>query len=58
METFTYKSADGQTDLYGTISFPSNFDPSKKYPALASVYGGPGSGRADRDVSDDAEPHR
>ncbi len=43
MEFFTYKAADGKTDLYGSITFPSNFDPSKKYPALASVYGGPGS---------------
>src|SRR5262245_13600703 len=42
-EMFSYKAADGKTTLYGTISFPSNFDPSKKYPALASVYGGPGS---------------
>ncbi|MBI4475373.1 MAG: DPP IV N-terminal domain-containing protein [Acidobacteria bacterium] len=42
-EMFTYKAADGKTTLYGTISFPSNFDPSKKYSALASVYGGPGS---------------
>ena len=25
------------------ISFPSNFDPSKKYPAIVSVYGGPAS---------------
>jgi dipeptidyl-peptidase-4 len=44
VEFFTYKAADGKTDLYGSIAFPSNFDPSKKYPALASVYGGPGSG--------------
>ncbi len=44
VEFFTYKAADGKTDLYGSISFPSNFDPGKKYPALASVYGGPGSG--------------
>jgi dipeptidyl-peptidase-4 len=43
IEFFTYKAADGKTDLYGSIAFPSNFDPSKKYPALASVYGGPGS---------------
>ena len=44
VEFFTYKAADGQTDLWGSISFPSNFDPAKKYPLLASVYGGPGSG--------------
>ncbi len=43
-EQFTYLAADGKTQLYGMITFPSNFDPSKKYPALASVYGGPGSG--------------
>jgi len=42
-EMFTYTAADGKTKLFGTVSFPSNFDPSKKYPALASVYGGPGS---------------
>jgi dipeptidyl-peptidase 4 len=42
-EMFTYKAADGETTLYGMIQFPSNFDPSKQYPALASVYGGPGS---------------
>lgn len=43
-EMFTYLAADGKTTLYGRIQFPSNFDPSRKYPALASVYGGPGSG--------------
>ncbi len=42
-EQFTYLAADGRTTLYGMISFPSNFDPAKKYPALAPVYGGPGS---------------
>jgi dipeptidyl-peptidase-4 len=42
-EMFTYTAADGKTELHGLIHFPSNFDPSKKYPALAAVYGGPGS---------------
>ncbi len=42
-EMFTYKAADGRTPLHGTIQFPSNFDPSRKYPALVSVYGGPAS---------------
>jgi dipeptidyl-peptidase-4 len=42
-EMFTYKAADGKTPLHGTIQFPSTFDPSKKYPALVSVYGGPAS---------------
>jgi dipeptidyl-peptidase-4 len=40
-EQFSYLSADGKTTLYGQISFPSNFDASKKYPVLLSVYGGP-----------------
>ena len=44
VEYFTYKAADGQAGLWESISFPSNFDASKKYPLLASVYGGPGSG--------------
>jgi dipeptidyl-peptidase-4 len=43
VEYFTYKATDNQTDLWGSISFPSNFDATKKYPMLASVYGGPGS---------------
>jgi len=42
-EMFTYKAADGTITLRGTIQFPSNFDPSRKYPALVSVYGGPAS---------------
>jgi dipeptidyl-peptidase-4 len=44
VEMYTYKAADGKTPLFGTISFPSNFDPGKKYPTLVSVYGGPAAG--------------
>lgn len=40
-ELLTFKAADGVTDLYGLLYFPSNFDPSKKYPLLVSVYAGP-----------------
>src|SRR5206468_10717402 len=42
-EMFTYTAADGKTTLHGTLQFPSSFDPSRKYPALISVYGGPAS---------------
>jgi dipeptidyl-peptidase 4 len=42
-EMFTYKAADGKTDLRGLIQFPSHFDPAKKYPVLVPVYGGPAS---------------
>ncbi|CAN5536209.1 S9 family peptidase [soil metagenome] len=41
VEMFTYLAADGKSPLHGTISFPSNFTPAKKYPVLMSVYGGP-----------------
>jgi dipeptidyl-peptidase-4 len=42
-EMFTYTAADGRTKLHGLIQFPSSFDPSKKYPVLVPVYGGPAS---------------
>ena len=42
-EMFTYKAADGKTTLRGLIQFPSSFDPSRKYPVLVPVYGGPAS---------------
>ncbi len=42
-EMFSFKAADGKTDLYGVIHKPANFDPNKKYPVLLSVYGGPDS---------------
>jgi dipeptidyl-peptidase-4 len=45
-ELFTFKAADGQTDLYGILNFPSNFDPAKKYPLLVSVYAGPATNGA------------
>ncbi len=45
-EIFTYRAADDSCDLYGMLYFPSDFDPSKSYPLLASVYAGPGSGGA------------
>ena len=37
----TIKAADGMTDLYYRLVLPTNFDPSKKYPAVIYVYGGP-----------------
>ena len=46
VELFKYKAADGVTELHGMLNFPSNFDPSKKYPLLVSVYGGPATNGA------------
>ncbi len=45
-ELFTFKAADGVTDLFGTLSFPSDFDPNRRYPLLVSVYAGPGTNGA------------
>ena len=42
--SFTVKGRDGTTDLYGMMFRPSNFDPSKKYPIINSIYPGPQSG--------------
>jgi dipeptidyl-peptidase-4 len=40
-KVFPIKAADGQTDLYARLITPPGFDPSKKYPAVIYVYGGP-----------------
>ena len=39
----TVKSADGQYDNYYRIIKPKDFDPTKKYPVILYVYGGPHS---------------
>lgn len=41
MKVGTIKAADGVTDLYYRLVLPTDFDPSKKYPAIVYVYGGP-----------------
>ncbi len=41
---FTVKARDKQTDLYGLMYKPSNFDAGKKYPILNYLYPGPQSG--------------
>ncbi len=41
-EFFSFPTVDG-TSLNGYILKPADFDPSKKYPLLMYVYGGPGS---------------
>jgi len=41
-EVFVAKGRDGQTDMWGIIQRPSNFDPTKKYPIIEYIYSGPG----------------
>ncbi|HUA57946.1 MAG TPA: DPP IV N-terminal domain-containing protein [Verrucomicrobiae bacterium] len=51
IELFKFKAADGMTDLYGLLHFPSNFDPSKKYPMLVTVYAGPATNGANENFA-------
>lgn len=40
-EPFTVKAADGETDLYGYMWKPFDFDSTKTYPIISYVYPGP-----------------
>src|SRR5262249_21191670 len=40
-EVFVSKARDGQTDIWGVIIRPTNFDATKKYPVIENIYAGP-----------------
>lgn len=40
-EVFSAKGRDNETDIWGIIYRPSNFDPNKKYPVVEYIYAGP-----------------
>ena len=40
-EEFVVKAADGETDLYGVLFKPNDFDPNRMYPVIDIMYGGP-----------------
>jgi len=40
-EVFTARGRDGQTDIWGMIIRPTNFDAKKKYPVIEYIYAGP-----------------
>jgi dipeptidyl aminopeptidase/acylaminoacyl peptidase len=40
-QRFVAKGRDGQTDIYGLIYRPTNFDPSRTYPVIENIYAGP-----------------
>ena len=42
-EVFTAKGRDGKTDIWGIITFPTHYDPKKKYPIIENIYAGPHS---------------
>ena len=41
VELFRFHAGDGQTELYGLLHKPSDFDQNRRYPVLVSVYAGP-----------------
>jgi len=45
-EEFVVKAADGETDLWGVLHKPYDFDPSKAYPVVTQVYTGIWAGYA------------
>lgn len=51
VEMFTFKSADGVTELHGMLQFPSDFNPNKKYPVIINIYGGPETNSASENFS-------
>ena len=42
-ERFVAKGRDGETNIYGVIYRPTNFDETKKYPVIEKIYAGPHS---------------
>jgi len=45
-ELFHFTASDGESEIYGILHKPSNFDPNRKYPLIIDVYGGPQSSAA------------
>lgn len=40
-EPFRVKAADGETDIYGLMWRPTDFDPTEEYPVVEQIYTGP-----------------
>lgn len=40
-EVFKAKGRDGETDIWGIICRPKDFDPNKSYPVIEDIYAGP-----------------
>lgn len=40
-ESFVAKGRDGQTDIWGVVVRPLNYDPDKRYPVIENIYAGP-----------------
>jgi len=46
-ERFRVKAADGVTDIYGLLYKPHDFDPTRRYPVVDTIYPGPQVTRVD-----------
>ncbi len=55
-EVFTAKGRDGATDIWGVIYRPTNFDPSKKYPVVETIYAGPQGSFVPKTFTGTAQP--
>jgi dipeptidyl-peptidase 4 len=51
---FKAKGRDGVTDIWGHVYFPTNFDPSKKYPVVEDIYAGPHSSHVPKNFHSNA----
>ena len=43
-ERVVFTAADGRTTLYGSLQFPADFDPFRRFPVIVDIYAGPESG--------------
>jgi len=50
-EPFRVKARDGQTDIYGVIFYPTDFDSAKIYPVIDATYSGPQAVRTPKTFS-------
>ncbi len=50
-EVFSAKGRDGETDIWGIIYRPRDFDPNKVYPVLEHMYAGPHSSYVPKEFS-------
>lgn len=57
-EPFVAKGRDGTTDIYGVIIRPANFDSTKKYPIVESIYAGPQSSYVPKSFRSSYGPQR
>ena len=57
-EEFTILAADGETELWGVLYKPADFDPARRYPVIEHIYGGPQIAATARHFAVDIRPSR